>query len=175
MTSTAMSELVRVGVRARIAAPLNNSTTYIAEFDGLRGLAVIGVMLSHSRPQLANAHLDVLGKHGWIGVNLFFVLSGFLITGILVRAKANPAFYTNFYARRALRVWPLYFVVLLCSWLIGHVVPGIVAESLRATPWVPFLLLVQNLFVSSMPAPWCLLGRSRLRSSSIWFGRRSSV
>lgn len=87
--------------------------------------------------------------YGWAGVDLFFVLSGFLITSILLRTKNNPGYFVNFYARRVLRIWPLYFCLLACGFLI---VP-IVQPQLRPTvfeqchPWQTYLLFVQNLVV----------------------------
>jgi peptidoglycan/LPS O-acetylase OafA/YrhL len=73
--------------------------------DGLRAIAIIGVLLFH---------LQVRGfSLGWTGVTLFFVLSGFLITGILLDTKGGPHFLRNFYWRRALRIFPIYYVALI--------------------------------------------------------------
>jgi peptidoglycan/LPS O-acetylase OafA/YrhL len=95
--------------------------THILALDGLRGLAILGVMLFHFLPYThptgeANPLIryGLLAIHvGQTGVDLFFVLSGFLITGILLDTKKRPGYFSNFYARRTLRIFPLYYGVLL--------------------------------------------------------------
>jgi peptidoglycan/LPS O-acetylase OafA/YrhL len=92
--------------------------------DGARTLAVFAVILSH----------QALWSLGWVGVQLFFVLSGFLITGILQRASGSPlrVYLRNFYGRRVLRIFPLYYAYLAAiavAVLLGKM-PGGVAERL---------------------------------------------
>lgn len=92
---------------------------YIPELDGLRALAVILVLLVHFGPQAdIGSGLWRLESIGWVGVDLFFVLSGFLITGILLDTREHRFYYWNFYIRRTLRIFPLYYFVLI----IGTVV-----------------------------------------------------
>ena len=71
----------------------------IAEFDGLRGLAAVVVVAYHLSGQKF--------LYGWAAVDLFFVLSGYLITGIILREREQPDFLRMFYARRCLRIWPI--------------------------------------------------------------------
>ncbi len=80
--------------------------------DGLRGVAVLLVILAHGSRRLLPE--TFLNQGGWLGVMVFFVLSGFLITHLLLeeRTRTGRISLTKFYARRALRIWPLYFGVL---------------------------------------------------------------
>ncbi len=79
--------------------------------DGLRGLAILLVVLYHAKLRGAG-WLSAAAGAGWLGVDLFFVLSGFLITRILLEQRASPSYYRAFYARRALRILPLYWLLL---------------------------------------------------------------
>src|SRR5437016_9115013 len=96
---------------ARPALP--NLRGHIPALDGLRGLAIVLVMLCHFLPHgdqpssLAGRLFFFVARCGWCGVDLFFVLSGFLITGILLDSKGAGRFFRNFYARRTLRIFPL--------------------------------------------------------------------
>jgi peptidoglycan/LPS O-acetylase OafA/YrhL len=90
----------------------------VPELDGVRAIAVWMVLLTHILAGFPNAPgaLDFIPDpvrqvltHGWLGVDLFFLLSGFLITGILMDSKERPNYFRNFYMRRVLRIMPLYF------------------------------------------------------------------
>jgi peptidoglycan/LPS O-acetylase OafA/YrhL len=94
------------------------SARKLESLDGVRGLAILAVMLHHSswRLNAGNAAERLFAfvlYQGWAGVDLFFVLSGFLITGILLDSRPAVNYFPSFYARRALRIFPLYFAFLL--------------------------------------------------------------
>ena len=97
---------------------------HVASLDGVRGIAVVLVMLLHYEVRRFQLHFPGAGlvrkgvEFGWAGVDLFFVLSGFLITGILWDAKERPHYYRNFFARRALRIFPLLFAFLLLVFIV---------------------------------------------------------
>lgn len=96
----------------------------IVELDGLRALAISLVMLYHvwryAGPWPAQA-VTYLAYTGWAGVDVFFAISGFLITGILLDAKGSERFWYTFYVRRSLRIFPLYYAVLLFVAAAGYV------------------------------------------------------
>jgi peptidoglycan/LPS O-acetylase OafA/YrhL len=126
--------------------------SYIPELQGLRGIAVLSVVFYHCHPRLIGTWLYGASLWGWAGVNLFFVLSGFLITSILLESRSKPHYFRNFYGRRALRIWPVYILVLVvcylnAPWFIG---PSIL-DAIRAAPWWAYILFLQNLFHLSLP------------------------
>ena len=84
--------------------------------DGWRGIAVLSVMVYHLWPRRFR-HGLYFAEFGWMGVDLFFALSGFLITRILLAARDRPNYFRNFYARRALRIFPLYYAVVAVACL----------------------------------------------------------
>jgi len=109
----------------------------IPDLDGVRGIAILLVLLLHFSKLVNWYPLVKSAAVGWVGVNLFFVLSGFLITGILLDAKGSKRYFRNFYARRVLRIFPLYFgflalVLMLSPWFVSA--PSVNALR-RETPW----------------------------------------
>ena len=89
-------------------------TGHIPELDGIRGFAVGLVLLEHFWPNVGYWRVALpFTDIGWIGVDLFFVLSGFLITGILVDNVERPDYFRRFYVRRAFRIFPLYYAFLI--------------------------------------------------------------
>jgi peptidoglycan/LPS O-acetylase OafA/YrhL len=115
---------------------------HIDSLDGLRGVAILLVFLFHYMPRNPRNPLSWLASLGWSGVDLFLVLSGFLITGILYDTRKSKNFFKVFYARRALRLFPLYFfavgIVLLVAALL-HTSVGWVA--------IPFYLYGANIML----------------------------
>ena len=90
---------------------------HLPALDGVRGLAILMVLATHylvagTAPTLYGRIITKLSDYGAMGVDLFFVLSGFLITGILLDTRKKHAYFRNFYMRRALRIFPLYYGVL---------------------------------------------------------------
>jgi peptidoglycan/LPS O-acetylase OafA/YrhL len=94
-----------------ISSTVHSPAHRILELDGLRGIAIAMVLTRH---YIHHQSLLFLGPQwGWMGVNLFFVLSGFLITSILLRLTDQHGALKIFYIRRSLRLFPLYFLALL--------------------------------------------------------------
>ena len=94
---------------------------HIPALDGIRGLAILMVIWFHlfqmipELSQISPRVLSLTSRLGQNGVDLFFVLSGFLITGILLDTREKPRYFQNFFARRTLRIFPLYYLTLLLA------------------------------------------------------------
>ncbi|HEX6051682.1 MAG TPA: acyltransferase, partial [Gemmatimonadaceae bacterium] len=100
---------------------------HVPALDGVRGLAVALVLVCHvawdfSSPSYMERGLIEVARAGWIGVDLFFVLSGFLITGILLDTRGGPKYFRHFYVRRTLRIFPLYYAILVGVFVITPLV-----------------------------------------------------
>ncbi len=115
---------------------------HVPELDGIRGIAILLVLLFHFSLNASGPLANVLSC-GWCGVDLFFVLSGCLITGILLESKGSDNYFRVFYARRALRILPLYFAA----------VAGI------------FFILLPAVRMLGKPGPWTAIPSSE----QIWY------
>lgn len=94
----------------------NTKTRRVAELDGLRALAALVILLFHLSPMTF--------APGWTGVDLFFVLSGYLITTIILDHLDARRFIAVFYARRSLRIWPIYYFTVAVLVLTAPLVPA---------------------------------------------------
>lgn len=147
---------------------------HLGPLDGLRAIAIGLVLLYHLTPGHqsnlgARALLFKIADLGWSGVDLFFVLSGFLITGKLLEARTEPSPFRNFYARRALRIFPLYYLVLfLVLVLVPAISKNISVGSFSAQ--LPYWLYYSNFHETHLGCPtcctWVTSGLSRSKSSS---------
>ncbi|MFT3767443.1 MAG: acyltransferase [Minicystis sp.] len=102
---------------------------HLPVLDGIRGVAILLVVLFHTAVIAPDTIADIAylfgASCGFAGVDLFFVLSGLLITGILLDAKGSPTYLRSFYARRALRTLPLYYAILtLALFVLPRFVPA---------------------------------------------------
>jgi peptidoglycan/LPS O-acetylase OafA/YrhL len=140
------------------------------ELDGIRGIAIIAVLLSHA------VGMEVLPHHmphprwvslvslaltpGWGGVDLFFTLSGFLITGILLRARESATYFSSFYARRLLRIFPIYYLFLSVTLAASYIWPTFGAHlPATAEERLSYFLYLQN---------WPVFWSSWAGLTSIW-------
>jgi peptidoglycan/LPS O-acetylase OafA/YrhL len=136
-----------------VSSSLDSSPPRIAEIDGLRGVAVLLVIQFHwivclpyfNEVRVAVPFLSKLMLTGWCGVDIFFVISGFLIGGILIDRRESPNQYRVFFGRRALRIVPIYYLLLV---ILALVPPALSSSTVREVPLWGFFAFVQNFFTS---------------------------
>ena len=137
--------------RAQPADQPRELLRYIPALDGVRGMAILLVLMFHllwsnseTGSRLLNLVVVIRGS-GWVGVDLFYSLSGFLITGILFESLHDPRYFRNFYARRFLRIMPLYYGVVVLLF-------GLVAFGLHQPAARPLGLLLA--YLNNTPLWW---------------------
>ncbi len=126
----------------------------IPQLDGLRGMAIGLVVLHHfiyqfhpPMPETLWAISAPISRLGWSGVDLFFILSGFLIGGILVDARESDHYYSTFYVRRAFRILPLYLFLVLLGFLFAELAsPSGKVLGVYPAPWRYYLTFTQNFY-----------------------------
>jgi peptidoglycan/LPS O-acetylase OafA/YrhL len=125
----------------------------IAGLDGVRGIAVLMVICFHFWQGFATGRYAIVGHlavWGQTGVDLFFVLSGFLITRILLDSKGQPDFFRNFYVRRILRIFPLYYATLCVVYFVSPLLGMSHWTSWRQGLW--FWVYLQNIPMTFAPS-----------------------
>jgi peptidoglycan/LPS O-acetylase OafA/YrhL len=127
----------------------------ILELDGLRGLAILMVIpchyiadVPHGAPHTWASRAGSMVGWGGSGVDLFFILSGFLIGGILLDSKSSPNYFRTFYARRFFRILPLYYSVLFAYTVLWFASPALFHLG---TPAWTYPLFLQNYFMKMAP------------------------
>jgi peptidoglycan/LPS O-acetylase OafA/YrhL len=145
---------------------------YNKTLDGVRGVAILMVIFSHfnydsllqKKDMVFEPVLSRLNMFGDTGVDLFFLLSGYLITTILLESKAKPVneYLKNFYARRFLRIFPLYYLILFLLFIL---LPFFIIYDQAAQKF-----LENQLFVWLYLSNWPGIGIDWDSSSSFWLG-----
>lgn len=112
----------------------------------MRGVAILIVMLHNISLKYPVFDSQRLFGDGWMGVDLFFALSGLLITGILLDTKRSQGYFKNFYVRRCLRIWPLYYSLIFFMFVIVRFLNRAEYQDVlrTASPWWAFPLFLQN-------------------------------
>jgi peptidoglycan/LPS O-acetylase OafA/YrhL len=140
---------------------------YLPELDALRFFAFLSVFIAHlDLPRIVKAAgRSIMGRlalaltgPGAFGVDLFFTLSAYLITTLLLkeRAKSGTVDVKAFYVRRILRIWPLYFLLLACAFILSHLAPN--QFGVARIYFIAYLLLVGNFAQSIYGPPGSFVG-----------------
>ncbi|MGH8201346.1 MAG: acyltransferase family protein [Steroidobacteraceae bacterium] len=120
----------------------------ILSLDGLRAVAILLVLMSHFwMYSVSHDGLNRFFQSGWTGVDLFFVLSGYLITSILLKTRDRPTYFRTFYLRRTLRIFPPYYALLIIVFVALPLVRP-VEQRLREDGWMFWLYIGNFLFAA---------------------------
>ena len=125
---------------------------HIGSLDGIRGIAILLVLCFHCFEKINLYPLSFITQIGWVGVDLFFVQSGFLITGILDDTQGNDNYLKSFSLKRTLRIFPLYYLTLLIVFAV-LTIPGIINfdpvwDPRHLETSIYYLTFTQNLLFS---------------------------
>jgi len=116
---------------------------HIDSLDGWRGIAILLVVVFHYVPRELKNPLEFIASLGWSGVDLFFVLSGFLITGILCDTRESEGYFKSFYMRRVLRLLPVYMLAVAVVLVGTHLLSGT-----RSWVYIPFFFYGANIVLA---------------------------
>lgn len=137
----------------------------VPELDGIRGIAIALVLVWHfvvcataGAPTALAMWITRLGAFAWSGVDLFFVLSGYLITGILLDSSGSDRYFSSFYVRRCFRILPLYAVLISVFFAVRAFTPDAVAQTFDPPmPWWVYATFTTNFWVGHYQA-WQFYG-----------------
>lgn len=143
-----MSNVIYSAQKADFIAYKDNK--FFASLDGLRFICITAVIFHHSpwKEVLQNSYL--LASRGFLGVDFFFVLSGYLITTLLLREEQRAGRFSlkGFYKRRALRILPVYFLVIT---LVGGYYVFVRGDAAAADIWIYYYLFLSNFLINDIP------------------------
>ncbi|UTA66688.1 acyltransferase [Emticicia sp. 21SJ11W-3] len=130
--------------------------TYFRNLDGLRAVAALGVVVAHFFEDKLNAFplLKAVSLQGHTGVSWFFVLSGFVITRILLKSVQGAHYFRNFYGRRTLRIFPLYYFALLCYHFLPYLLGINPVFPKFSTHWYFYVYLQNFARTFNWPISW---------------------
>jgi peptidoglycan/LPS O-acetylase OafA/YrhL len=144
---------------------------HIPALDGVRGVAILLILFNHFSPE--GAYDNRLAKifqpitaNMTIGVDLFFVLSGFLITGILLRSRTSAHYFRNFYIRRAVRIFPLYYFVLILLAIGLHFILSWKNLTTLRDAWPWYWFYATNYLIAR--TGWGVLDHTQVSLGHLW-------
>lgn len=152
---------------------------YLPQLDGLRFIAFLLVFIHNANPILKGTFLEKFSEYSWFGVDLFFCLSGFLITKLLVMEndQTGTIDIRNFYVRRALRILPLYLFYIL----VGAILMAPIAGRNVNLPWQVASLATFTFnvaYLAFLPSPilifthlWSISYEGQFYAAIPWFAR----